>query len=206
MICTHRGKCMRGIKKLKWISPLPPPQLPLSCMYLNRESEKKTCEARTGPQEWHTQSGSKEQSAQACFHPQGTSTLDTACEQCRQGVSTRPCRTAHPNHTADHSCSNMFKQKLKSEKRLIEWLLPQGTSLKLTETIPRWVVCRCNLDWGCLSPPARRQSGITQKEHGEKRKMEAVSAALIKWPSFPSTSSPSFKIFLVFFCRCVKKI
>ena len=62
----------------------------------------------------------------------------------------------------------MFKQKLKSEKRLIEWLLPQGTSLKLTETIPRWVVCRCNLDWGCLSPPARRQSGITQKEHGEK--------------------------------------
>ena len=102
-------------------------------------------------------------------------------------------RAAHPNHTADHNCSNMFKQKLKSEKRLIKWFLPQGTSLKLAETIPRWVVCRCNLDWGCLSPPARRQSGITQKEHGEKRKMEAVNAALIKWPSFPSTSSPLFE-------------
>lgn len=180
MICTHRGKCMRGIKKLKWINPLPPPQLPLSCINLDRESEKKKCEDRIGPQECHTQSGGKEQSAQACLHPQGMSTLDTAREQCRQEVSTRPCRTAHPNHTADHNCSNMFKQKLKSEKRLIKWFLPQGTSLKLAETIPRWVVCRCNLDWGCLSPPARRQSGITQKEHGEKRKMEAVSAALIK--------------------------
>ena len=181
MICTHRGKCMRGIKKLKWINPLPPPQLPLSCIYLNRESEKKKCEDRIGPQECHTQSGSKGQSAQACFHPQGTSTLDTAREQCRQEVSTPPCRTAPPHHhTADHNCSNMFKQKLKSEKRLIKWFLPQGTSLKLAETIPRWVVCRCNLDWGCLSPPARRQSGITQKEHGEKRKMEAVNAALIK--------------------------